>query len=88
MFQNAFTICAVLGRNHQDVIATEIQSLFYLFDDHVDFGRFQVDFIDDRYDLQARLEGQIEIGYCLSLVENPTKKKNICKNFLSLSDLI
>jgi hypothetical protein len=67
LLQNQITVYTVFGRNQNDVVTVKVKSLLYLFYDHVHFGRLQIDFIYDWYDLQAGFERQEEICKGLSL---------------------
>ena len=65
--QNFGAIQARLCAYTNHVVSLHVQHAFHLFDGQLDFGRLQVDFVYDGYNVNARLEGCKKVGYCLSL---------------------
>jgi hypothetical protein len=53
---------ALLGRDEQGPVRIEAQVLVDLLLDAVDIGGRQIDFVDDRNDLEIVLHGQVEVG--------------------------
>jgi hypothetical protein len=61
-FQNLRDAGSFLGRDEKGLVGVEAQIFVDLFLYPVDIGGRQIDFVDDRNDLEVVLHGQVEIG--------------------------